>query len=141
MNVQDVLEQYKSAIHERDIERFLSIYDPDVHIYDCWGNWECKGLSSWKENVTAWFTGLKDEKEFLKVDFQDMMIEETMNLAFAHCAVTFAAHKEASGEKLRQMTNRFTFCLKKPEDTWLIVHEHSSLPISMEDGKGMFGLR
>ncbi|MCC5803616.1 YybH family protein [Rossellomorea vietnamensis] len=141
MNVQDVLEQYKDAIHERDIESFLSIYDPAVHIYDCWGKWECIGLASWQENVTEWFIGLKAEEEILKVDFQDVVIEENANLAFAHCAVTYVAHKEASGEKLRQMTNRFTFCLEKVKDTWLITHEHSSLPISMEDGKGMFGLR
>ncbi|MBW3112626.1 nuclear transport factor 2 family protein [Bacillus sp. MCCB 382] len=141
MNAQYILEQYKSAIHERDVERFVSIYDPNVHIYDCWGHWESKGLAAWQENVTEWFIGLKADGEILKVDFQDVVIEETADLAFAHCAVTFAAHKESDGEKLRQITNRFTFCMKKVRDTWLIVHEHSSLPISMEDGKGMFGLR
>ncbi|WP_226671982.1 YybH family protein [Rossellomorea aquimaris] len=141
MNAQYILEQYKSAIHERDVERFVSIYDPNVHIYDCWGHWESKGLAAWQENVTEWFVGLKADGEILKVDFQDVVMEETDDLAFAHCAVTFAAHKESDGEKLRQITNRFTFCMKKVKDTWRIVHEHSSLPISMEDGKGMFGLR
>lgn len=141
MNAQNILEQYKSAIHERDVERFVSIYHPEVHIYDCWGHWESIGLAAWKENVTEWFIGLKADGEILKVDFQDMVMEETADLAFARCAVTFAAHKESDGEKLRQITNRFTFCMKKVKDTWLIVHEHSSLPISMEDGKGMFGLR
>ncbi|MFI8684583.1 YybH family protein [Rossellomorea sp. NPDC077527] len=141
MNVQHVLDQYSSSIQERDIERFLSIYDSEVHIYDCWGQWESKGIAAWQENVTEWFIGLKADEEILEVDFQDVMIEETSDLAFAHCAVTFAAHKESDGEKLRQITNRFTFCMKKVEDTWLIVHEHSSLPINMQDGKGMFGLR
>ncbi|WP_201715637.1 YybH family protein [Rossellomorea arthrocnemi] len=141
MNVQHILDEYKNAIHERDVERFLSIYDPGVHIYDCWGNWECQGIAAWQENVTEWFIGLKADGEILNVDFQDVVIEETTNLAFVRCAVTFAAHNESSGEKLRQLTNRFTFCMKNVEDTCLIVHEHSSLPISMEDGKGMFGLR
>ncbi|MGM0840352.1 MAG: YybH family protein [Bacillota bacterium] len=141
MSVQDVLQQYKSSIHERDLERFLSIYDPDIHIYDCWGNWESKGIASWQKNVTEWFNGLKADGEILKVDFQDVVVEETTNLSFAHCAVKFAAHNESTGEKLRQIINRFTFCLQKANDTWLIVHEHSSLPISMEDGKGMFGLK
>jgi hypothetical protein len=34
--VQDVLENYKSATYEKNVERFLSTYAPDIHIYDCW---------------------------------------------------------------------------------------------------------
>ncbi|MGB7998506.1 MAG: nuclear transport factor 2 family protein [Anaerobacillus sp.] len=139
--VHAVLENYKCAIYEKDVDKFLSTYAQDVHIYDCWGNWESNGISSWRENVEMWFNGLRDDGELLKVDFDDVVVEENTNIAFVHCAVTFAAYKEESGEMLRQMTNRFTFGLKKASETWLIIHEHSSLPISMETGKGMFNLR
>ncbi|WML49029.1 nuclear transport factor 2 family protein [Neobacillus sp. PS3-34] len=138
--VQDVLENYKSAIYEKDVERFLSAYAPDIHIYDCWGHWESAGISQWRETVKAWFTGLTEEGVLLKVDFNDLVVEENTNLAFVHCAVTFAAHNE-SGEKLRQMTNRFTFGLRKENESWTITHEHSSLPINMENGKGIFNLK
>ncbi|WP_197084398.1 hypothetical protein [Rossellomorea marisflavi] len=39
----DVLELYKTAIFEQDVEKFLSVHTEDVHIYDCWGDWECRG--------------------------------------------------------------------------------------------------
>ncbi|SDN24838.1 Ketosteroid isomerase homolog [Fictibacillus solisalsi] len=139
--VQDVLDNYKSAVYEKDVERFLSGYAPDVHIYDCWGNWECRGIVPWKESVTEWFKGLKADGVFLNVGFNDLIVEENSNLAFIHCAVTFAAHHEESGEMLRQITNRFTFGLRKEKDSWLITHEHSSLPIDMNTGKGMFNLK
>ncbi|PPA69370.1 YybH family protein [Jeotgalibacillus proteolyticus] len=139
--VQDVLENYKSAIYERDVEKFISSYSDDVHIYDSWGHWEWKGISLWKDNVVEWFNGLKEEGYLLKVEFTDVTIEENNDLAFVHCAVTFAGYTEQSGEKSRQMTNRFTFGLKKQNDSWLISHEHSSLPINMDTGKGMFDLR
>jgi uncharacterized protein (TIGR02246 family) len=139
--VQDVLENYKSAVYEKDAEKFLSAYAADVHIYDCWGNWECKGISSWRENVMKWFNGLMEEGNLLKVDFNDLTIEENTNVAFIHCAVSYVAYSEKSGEKLRQMTNRFTFCLKNVNESWLITHEHSSLPIDMQTGKGMFNLK
>jgi hypothetical protein len=58
-----------------------------------------------------------------------------------HCAVTFAAFRENTEDKLRQMTNRFTFGLKKVNESWLITHEHSSLPIDMQSGKGIFNLK
>jgi ketosteroid isomerase-like protein len=139
--VQDVLENYKKAVYEKDVEKFLSMYAPEMHIYDCWGNWEINGTSSWKKNVAEWFNGLSEDGVLLNVDFNDLVVEENSTLAFAHCAVTFAAHQEESGEKLRQMTNRFTFCLKKANESWVIVHEHSSLPINMETGKGIFNLK
>ncbi|WHY72828.1 YybH family protein [Fictibacillus enclensis] len=139
--VQDVLDNYKSAVYEKDVERFLSSYDPDVLIYDCWGKWESRGIAPWKESVTEWFNGLAADGVYLNVDFNDLVVEENSNLAFIHCTVTFAAHQEESGEKLRQITNRFTFGLRKEKDSWLITHEHSSLPIDMNTGKGMFNLK
>jgi len=139
-NVQDVLENYKSAIYEKDVERFVATYASDLHVYDCWENWECVGISQWKEMVKGWFTGLSEEGVLLKIDFNDLVIEENSNLAFVHGAVTFAVHNE-SGEKLRQMINRFTFGLRKENGSWSITHEHSSLPINMETGKGIFNLR
>lgn len=141
LKVQDVLENYRTAIYEKDVEKFLSMYAPNVHIYDCWGNWESKGISSWKENVVDWFNGLSEDGILLNVEFNDLVVEEDSDLAFVHCAVTFAAYQEDSGEKLRQITNRFTYGLKKVNGSWVIAHEHSSLPISIETGKGIFNLR
>ncbi|MBU0903850.1 MAG: nuclear transport factor 2 family protein [Firmicutes bacterium] len=139
--VQDVLEIYKGAVYELDTKKFLSIYAEDVHIYDCWGNWESKGISLWKESVTEWFNGVNEDGYLLKVDFNDLSIQENTNIAFLHCAVTFAAFKGNTEDKHRQMTNRFTFGLKKVNDSWLITHEHSSLPIDMQSGKGIFNLK
>lgn len=137
--LQDVLENYTSAVHEKDVEKFISAYNSDVHLYDCWGDWECKGVSQWRESVKEWFDGLSQEGVTLKTQFDDLVVQESSDLAFLHCAVTFAAYNDS--EKIRQLTNRFTFGLRKENGSWTITHEHSSLPINMETGKGMFNLR
>ena len=139
--VQDVLEIYKTAVYEKDVEKFLSMYAPETHIYDCWGKWEVKDLFSWKKNVAEWFNGLNEDGVLLKVDFRDLVVEEDANLAIVYCTVTFTAHKEEAGEQLRQMTNRFTYGLKKVNESWFIAHEHSSLPINIETGKGIFNMK
>ena len=138
--VQDVLENYRSAVYEKDVEKFLSAYASDIHVYDCWKNWERVGTSQWKEMVEGWFNGLKEEGILLKIDFDDLVIEENSNLAFVHSDVTFTEYND-SGEKFRHMTNRFTFGLRKENESWHIIHEHSSLPIDMETGKGIFDLK
>ncbi|UJF32504.1 YybH family protein [Paenibacillus hexagrammi] len=136
--VQDVLENYKSAVYDTNVERFLAAYAPEMHIYDCWSSFESKGISPMKANVEEWFNGLRADGISLIVDFNDLAVEENLNLAFVYCAVTFAAHDIESGEKLRQITNRFTFGLRKENDSWLIIHQHSSLPIHVETGMGLF---
>ncbi|WKA56525.1 YybH family protein [Planococcus shixiaomingii] len=135
--VYDVLEAYKTAAYEKDVEKFLSLYAPGIHIYDCWGNWESKGISSWETTVSEWFNGLREESVFLEVTFNEVVIEKTSTLAFVHCAVTFTGYQEESGEPLHQTTNRFTYGLKKVKNSWSITHEHSSLPIDFETGKGI----
>ncbi|MEK6190266.1 MAG: nuclear transport factor 2 family protein [Carnobacterium alterfunditum] len=120
--VQDVLDTYRTAIQEKEIEKLLSLYDAEIHIYDCWKSWESEGLSSWKASVSNWFNGLREEKVLLKVTFDDVVIEQTSSLAFVHCAVTYTGYHEESGVQLQQTTNRFTYGLKKATDSWSILH-------------------
>ena len=139
--VEEVLENYKTSVLEKDVEKFLRSYSENIHLYDCWAKWECNGLEEWRKSVESWFQELSDEGIDLKVTFSDMSTEEGESVAFANCAITFAAYAQSSSEKLRQITNRFTFGLCKMNDSWQIVHEHSSLPIDPATGKGMFDLK
>lgn len=139
--VQEVLENYQTSIIERDVGKFLRSYSEKINMYDCWGKWECNGLLEWRKSVESWFEELSQEGVDLKVTFSDMSIEEGESVAFAKCAITFSAYAQSSSEKLRQITNRFTFGLCKVNESWQIVHEHSSLPIDPDTGKGMFHLK
>lgn len=138
--VQEVMENYKSAVYDKDVEKFLSPYAADVHVYDCWNSWELVGISQWKKMVEDWFNGLIEEDVLLKTDFDDLVVVENSNLAFAYCNVTYTEYS-ASGEEIRHISNRFTFGLRKENESWNIIHEHSSLPINMETGKGLFNLK
>ena len=135
--VQEVLESYKRAVYEQDVEAYVSLYASDFHVYDCWDDWECTELSQWTASTKEWFEGLREEDVLLHVEYEDVAVEESSSLAFVRCNVTFAAYNQ-SGEKLRQITNRFTFGLRNENGSWSIAHQHSSLPIHGETGKGIF---
>ncbi|KEO83977.1 nuclear transport factor 2 family protein [Tumebacillus flagellatus] len=135
--VQDVLENYKSSVAENDVEKYTAAYASDIHLYDCWDDWECVGISKWTDIVKAWFNGTKEEGVLLKTEFNDVVVEESETVGFVRCNITFAAYNDA-GEKLRQITNRFTFGLRKEDDSWKIAHQHSSLPVNGQTGKGVF---
>lgn len=52
-------------------------------------------------------------------------------------AATYTAFS-ANHEKLRSLVNRMTMVLELHGPEWLIVHEHSSLPLDMNTGQGIF---
>ena len=133
--VHQALENYAAAVHAKDVDAFIALYDDDVHIYDSWGQWQYAGIEAWRSMAGEWFSSLGDAR--VRVEFNDVRSVSGEDVAFGHAAVTFAGIS-AEGERLRAMTNRFTICLEKKGDGWKISHEHSSLPIDMETGKGIF---
>jgi uncharacterized protein (TIGR02246 family) len=124
--VQKVFEGYKTAVFEKDVEAFLGHYTEDIHIFDMWGKWSYKGIQAWREMVTGWFGSLGDER--VVVDFDDVQINCTDDIAVAHAYVTFKA-LSSDGKELRSMNNRLTLALKRTNNGWKVFHEHSSAPI------------
>lgn len=135
--VSEVLQNYTDAVYEKDVEKFLSGYAQDVHLFDCWNRWEIDGIEEWKTAVTEWFSGL-EEGVLLRTELTGESIKENAELAHVQGNMSFSA-VDGEGQELRKMVNRFTFMLEKVDGSWRITHEHSSLPISTEDGKAIFG--
>jgi uncharacterized protein (TIGR02246 family) len=134
--VSDVFKNYKDAVYEKDVEKFLAPYAPDVQLYDCWNSWEYNGIEEWKAAVTEWFSGLEEGMR-LRTELSGESRKENADLAHVQGNMSFAA-VDGEGKELRKMVNRFTFLLEKVDGSWQITHEHSSLPISTEDGKAIF---
>lgn len=133
--VTHALEAYAAAVYAKDVEAFTSLYADDVHVFDSWGQWQYSGIGEWREMAAGWFSSLGAER--VDVEFHDVRSAIGEDVAFAHAAVTFAG-VSAQGERQRSVTNRLTLNLVKKDGGWKIAHEHSSLPIDMESGKGIF---
>ena len=136
--VTHALDVYAAAVYAKDVEGFTALYDDDIHVFDSWGQWQYQGIDQWRGMAAGWFGSLGDER--VQVEFNDVQSAVGEDVAFGHAAVTFAG-VSADGERLRAMTNRITVNLAKKNGVWKIAHEHSSLPIDLETGKGMFSLR
>ncbi|MFU8947825.1 YybH family protein [Mycetocola zhadangensis] len=127
--VQAALDAYAAAVAIRDVSAFVALYADDVHAYDAWDQWQFSGIEAWRAMVTGWFTSISDEN--IEVTYTDLQTSVGDSVAFGHADVTYTAFSVA-GERLRSMTNRFTFGMELQAGTWKIVHEHSSLPIDLE---------
>jgi ketosteroid isomerase-like protein len=60
------------------------------------------------------------------------------DVAFAHCLYKVSGSL-GTGVELG-MWNRATFCLRKIDREWRIVHEHDSVPFDPETGEASVGL-
>lgn len=140
LSVTELLENYQTAVLEQNVDNFISMYDTNVHIFDSWSKWNIIGKEVWRTHVEDWFAVLKRDNSTLRVLYEDMVIYEVSDLATVHTNVRFSEYNSNKIE-FRHLTNRFTFILKKIDLEWKIVHEHSSLPINPDDGKGIFDLK
>ncbi len=133
--VRKVFEGYKAAVFAKDVEAFLSHYTEDIHIFDLWEKWSYAGIQAWRGMVADWFGSLGDEK--VVVDFDDVQITGSDDVAVAHAYITYKA-LSVDGQELRSMNNRLTLALKRTNDGCKIFHQHSSAPIDGDTLKVMF---
>ncbi len=138
--VLEVLDHYKDSVNKQDINEFMRLYDSNVHIFDSWNTWEVNGISNWETIIQNWFSNLRRDKSTIVVSYKDLVFEEGEEIAYIHAAIRYSELNTHQIE-FRHLTNRFTIVLKKNGSEWKIIHEHSSLPIHSESGKGLFDLK
>ena len=130
--VGSLLEEYRDAVHAKDVDRFVAIFADDVRVFDMWGTWSHDGIDSWREMAVGWFGSLGDE--LVRVEFDDVQTTVGDDTAVLSAFVTFAG-LSADGAELRSMNNRLTWGLRKTGGAWKVVHEHTSAPVEMATGK------
>ena len=130
--IEAVLGAYRNAVLAKDADALLALYDPDVRIFDMWGEWSYDDAAEWRRNVDGWFGSLGTQK--VGVEFDDVRTTASGGLVVAQAFVTYKG-LSAEGTELRAMQNRVTLVLQDRGGEWRIVHEHSSSPADFETGK------
>lgn len=126
-SVFQILELYKTAVYEKDVKKFLSIYDFSLRVFDTWAVWVFDSRESRRSVIENWFESLNQERVI--VNFTDIKITESVDLIVLTAIGSYTAISVDNVE-LRSMQNRFTWALKLVDGQWKIFHEHTSVPIS-----------
>jgi ketosteroid isomerase-like protein len=101
-------------------------------LFDMWQQWSFNGLAAWREMVKGWFASLGENRDTITFDL--IQTHTSGELAYASAFVRFAAVSE-KGIELRLLENRLTWVLQKKEQTWKIIHQHTSGPIDFNTMK------
>jgi len=133
-SIRAALAAYEAAVLAKDVEAFVAIYAEDARIFELWGTWE-HDIASWREMAKGWFAFLGDQCSV--VTAHDVRTQVSGDMAMLSASLTYAAI-DAGGQPLRSLDNRLTWVLRQRDGRWQVVHEHTSVPLAHEDGKGIF---
>lgn len=116
-------EQLTEALRERDIDRAMACYAPDVEVFHPVAGMEQSGADALRKAQEQWFATLAGPADREVLDFR-VRIDESV--AFSHALVRLRAPL-VDGTAL-DTTARVTTGYRAVGDRWQIVHEHTSVP-------------
>lgn len=132
-DIDALLDRYRTAVYDRNLDAFIQLYDVKARIFDLWGRWVYEDSADWRTAAGEWFSSLGTDRSL--PEFHDVRVEAGDSVAAVDAFVTYTGLSE-DGKKLRSMDNRITWVLRKNRDgDWKVIHEHTSAPADFETGK------
>ena len=132
--VRERLAAYQAAVLAKDVDAFVAIYADDAQIFELWAKWT-HDIASWREMAQGWFAFLGDGRSV--VEAHDVRTQVSGDMALLTASLTFRG-VDASGQEQRSLDNRLSWVLRERGGRWLVVHEHTSVPLAHDGGKGIF---
>ncbi|WP_432187042.1 nuclear transport factor 2 family protein [Streptomyces sp. Tue6028] len=112
-----------AAARERDFDRAMACYAPDVEVFHPVSGLEQHGIDALRKAEELWFSTLAGPVEREVLDFR-VRVDES--IAFSHALVRMRAEL-VTGDTL-DTTARVTTGYRAAGDRWQIVHQHTSVP-------------
>lgn len=133
--IRQVMDSWAQAAQSKNVERIISHYSEDVVAYDAIGPLRFVGREAYKAHWQACMEMCAGPGMF-EVHEPSFMIDGELGVAhyLFHCGGT-----DDKGQQ-QSCWMRVTQCFRKQGDTWLIAHEHFSMPCDMESGKTLSDL-
>jgi uncharacterized protein (TIGR02246 family) len=131
--IRRLIGELATAIPDRDAERVIARYTPDVVKYDLAP--PLRHTAAESHDVAAlrsWFAGFDGPIEY---EIRDLEVTAGTDVAFGHCLNRLSATPRGMTEPFT-LWFRATTCLRKVDGAWLVAHEHTSTPFYMD---GTFG--
>jgi ketosteroid isomerase-like protein len=133
--IRTLVDSRSEAIRMKDIDRLMSHYSPDIVYFDAVPPLQYVGSAALRDRFLQWFDGYKSG---IGQEVRDLNIVASGDIAVAFMLIrtggTLKNGKEFEGWV------RATSCCKRSNLTWLITHEHISLPVDSSSGSAAMDL-
>jgi ketosteroid isomerase-like protein len=117
--------EFVQAIRDKNLERVLAFYAPDVTVFDVGPPLDVRGVAAYRQNFERWFDSFDGSLEF---ELHRLRVVPGEGAAFCHYLGLVSGGRpggRASGYWVRGTT-----CFERRDGEWLVTHEHISMPAS-----------
>ena len=136
VEIRDLLDDLTRAVRDRDVERSLARYAPDVLVFDLVKPLQHEGSASLRKRLQDWFSSF-DGPIGYELCAVDVVAGE--DVSYAH-SLNHVKGRTAGGDEL-DMWWRSTLGLRKRDGRWQVCHSHTSVPFDMETAKASLDLQ
>ena len=136
LQVRQVIDNFTEAFRTKNIEMMMSLYAPNFVAYDIVPPLQDVGKEKYREIWIKVFAFFKDPIVF---ETRDLSISAGSDVAFCYQLLRLQATMP-NGQQVDRW-ERLTFGFKKINGTWLIEHEHVSVPADLFLGKAVLDLK
>ncbi|AKJ15693.1 NADPH-dependent FMN reductase [Streptomyces incarnatus] len=128
--IRDRIAEIIHGIQAKNLDALRRIYAPDVISFDVEPPLQHVGVDAKLKNWAKVFTVFQD----VSYELRDLAVEVGGDIAFAH-AFGRLSGTLATGDRTDGIWARGTFCFRRIDGDWLIVHDQASVPVDVLSGR------
>jgi uncharacterized protein (TIGR02246 family) len=133
--IRKLVEEGVRALRDRDIDRLVSSYAPDVMLFDVVNPLRRSGADAVRKRLQEWLSTFEGP---IGYEVRDLSITTADDVGFSH-NLNHVSATTKDGKTL-DMWWRATVGYRKLNGKWLITHEHASVPFDVDSGKASLDL-
>jgi ketosteroid isomerase-like protein len=133
--IRTLVDSRSEAIRMKDVDRLMSHYSPDIVYFDAVPPLQYAGSAVLRDRFRQWFDSYESG---IRQDVRDLNIVVSGDIAVAFMLIRTGGTLE-NGSEIESWV-RATSCCRRSNLTWLITHEHVSVPVDPGSGRAATGL-
>ncbi|MGF1676709.1 MAG: YybH family protein [Rivularia sp. (in: cyanobacteria)] len=134
--IRQMIDNWVESVRAKDIDGLMSHYVDDSVLFDIMPPLKHQGTSAYRQLWQQCFPYFQGD---INYEIRDFNITVSSDIAFSH-SLNRMSGTTTNGEEIDNWM-RVTVCYQKIDGKWMIVHEHVSVPIDMENSKALFDLK
>lgn len=134
--IRRLFDNWAEAVRAADSRGLVLNIAPDVILFDVINPLQYEGVDALGNRAEQWLAQFEPPLEY---ETRDLKITAGDDVAFCHSLNHVKG--TTTENKAVDMWWRATVCLRKINDKWTVLHEHSSVPFDMKTGKASIDLK
>ena len=129
------LDTLLAALHAMDLAGVMALCAPDIVSFDIVPPLRHAGAAAKRKN---WVDAFAAYQPPLGYEMRDLTITVGDDVAFGHSLNRISGTVQ-NGQR-SEVWVRWTVCFRKIDGTWLITHDHVSVPVDFASGRALLDL-